>query len=724
MRLILNISNLGNNGDCKSITDLFDFEPMIVARCNLIKRQVTFIYSKKIWNKEKITNYVTSLGFKINDNKAKSRKPKIELHSFLLLFSIIVSLPIFYNMLTYLPDSVEIKSQLLISPFSDASVQLIWASLLQVGVLAYLYLRLVNGYKEKFLTTSLLLVLATSGLFILSIVNIVSQDIDISNYNQYIYFDFCSLVIIIYLISKTLQHKIESYRINIQEATKPFIIDNVITISDNQETTKALKDVQVGDIIKVKNQSFVPLDGIVVSPNAYFNQAIVTNNYRPLHVKQGDNVSSGSINIGQDVILEVTQSNTSSILEKMVKHIDIVNVKSNVVDERLNRITNLLSLSVVGVAILSVILSISVFNIDVITALKTSLCLIIIFSPCSLILATPLPLLIGLSKLENAGITCHNQEALLIANECNNVVFIHSGILTQGTPSVEHFETTHKKFVHLLYTLEKHSMYPLAQTICQYLESLGAKLINEVKIEISPLGFVKGTLLREIYYFGTLPMLASLNLVNEEVTTYYDEQSKHGRTCLFFVYNSQIVAKLSLEDKLRNTASAACKLLKNDHTLYIFSPANKQVVLEHTKKLNILDDNIYAQLSPTTKLQTLENIQKKGKVLFIGDSVNDAPANIRSDLSLSFKIPGRLSAPTTDITIYNQDLTLVPRFLKFCGLIKSCIYQNMYISILIPLLFIPLIYLDYITLLGAVAVMLAESFGVAFNAFRIRFKKI
>jgi len=713
--LSLYVSDFTSSKDAIRLEDIFNYEIGISLKASFTRSKLSFRYEPKLWNNEKIKDYLTVLGYHLID-KPKQKAVRLDPHEVLFLLLLFIGLPILIHDYCLI-NKIKIISDIKI----DVIIQSLLAGIFILALTTFYIKKIFSSIKEKVIKSSIPLLIGVIGLYGTSIYAIINHEITYDIYLGNIKYFYIVLISLLFVFTKIVQHQIMVYTLDIKTAANLYA-PNTVNKQVGEEIIKVeLKDLVKGDIIVCYPGQMVPVDGKLVEDNIYFDASIVSGDYRPAHKHTNDQILAGNIVLRDTIHLQVLDTTDDSFLIRMQKLMEIKRSSKNQTTRTLERITPWVILSCATIGLLSFLIRVFFLRQDVYDNLITLFSIMIVAIPMGGVLSVAIPLLFGLGKSNGQGIICNNQEVFLDLKHIFNVVYSYNGVVTQGNFKVV-TNNIPSDYNNLIYSIEKHSKYYVSSSLVEYYESLKANLITNLSFEDLDGGRVKVSYNGDSYYVGSYRFISTL--INDPVAKIWSintEALSKKQIPLFFVKNNEYIGYLCLEDQLRASIRSTIILTKQSGLVpYVLLTDNKIDKKALSDRISLNEDNIVYCETIQDKIQFLQKLKNDSGVCFVGDSLSDAPLNIRADVSFCMKVPYRQYAPTTSVTLLNQDVTMIPRFIRYANNLNKIIFINKVLSIVLPLISLILVLFNIMNLLWITVSIVIALILITFNSFRLR----
>ncbi len=442
------------------------------------------------------------------------------------------------------------------------------------------------------------------------------------------------------------------------------------------------EEVNVGDIIIVKQGEKVALDGIVISGEASLNTASLTGESKLLKVKENDNIISGSINEKGLIEVKVTEKYENSTVKRILELVENATDKKAKTETFVNKASRIYTPIVVALALAVAIFLPLILNIQYSESIYRALIFLVVSCPCAIVISVPLSYFTGIGKASKSGILIKGSNYLDSLKNIGEIVFDKTGTLTKGEFGVEEIKPYSSKYTEneiLEYAAlgESLSNHPIAIAI---LKEYG-KVIEKDKIinfeEVSGKG-IKYKIENKEVKIGNSDFTGAKN------------EDKIG-TVIYVKIDDEIAGDIVLNDILKpETKEAIGKLKSLGIKTKMFTGDNKDIAKKIGNEIEI--DEIRSEMLPQDKYNEVEKIinkkrETKEKVAFVGDGINDSPVLALSDIGISMGGIGASSAiEASDVVIMTDDLIKIEEAINISKKTNKIIMQNLLFALLIKVL--------------------------------------
>ena len=479
------------------------------------------------------------------------------------------------------------------------------------------------------------------------------------------------MVITLYTIGKILEEKaINNSRNSIKDLMD--LTDKTVNIKVGKEVKNILvEDVKVGDILLVKKGEKIGVDGIIKSGTSSIDSSMLTGESEPVFIKEGDKVLSGSINLGDVILVRATSTFEDSTVSKILEMLESATDKKTKTETIVSKGSKIYTPVVLVLSIL-VMIVLPFFGVNLSSSIYRGLTFLVISCPCAIAISVPLSYFTGIGVCSKNGILVKGSNYLDSLSSAKNIIFDKTGTLTNGTFKVTSIDIKDEEktdeynkddIMEILLMGESLSDHPIAKSIM----STSGKFVDNSRVENY----------KEISGKGITFVLdgKQVSIGNNKIDECTETASIHMHI------NGKHVASIFINDGIKeNTSSVIKSLQKNDIKTYMFTGDKKDVALEIGGMLGI--DEIKYEMLPTDKFKAYESVEKSGPTIFVGDGINDAPVLKRSSVGISMGSVGSDQAiEASDIVILNDDLEKIPLGISISKYTKHIIKENLIFAI-------------------------------------------
>ncbi len=532
---------------------------------------------------------------------------------------------------------------------------------------------------------------------------------------DYLFFETTASIITLVLLGNYMEDaSIQSTQRAVKSLAKSQkVMANMIAFDDkHQEQIFPVENTQLrtGDLILIKNGEQVPIDCKILWGDASVNESIITGESIPVIKQKRDTLIGGSLLESGVIKAQVTATGGDTILSGILKMVQDAQGQKPPMQKLADRISAVFVPLVIGIALLTFILTFTVADKSLGTSLMRAIAVLVISCPCAMGLATPAAIAVGLGRAAKNGILFRNAATLESFKTIKQVVFDKTGTLTTGNFVVAQYHTTidDTLFKQIAFSLEKFSNHPIATSVATHWktnEALKWKTIDEVKGSGMRATDAEGN----VYEAGSYKMMPD-NFAN-------------GNHNIFISKNKNLLGWIDVGDDIRPEAKEVIQWFKNKNIKTILLSGDRQEKCETVaKQLGI--DEVIAQQSPQQKLEKIAALNAEMPTAMVGDGINDAPALAKATIGISLSEATQIAMQSSDVILMGQGLKNLPQAMGLGKHTYITIKQNLFWAFIYNIVAIPIAAFGLLTPTVAALAMGLSDVVLAINSVRLFVKKV
>ncbi len=585
-----------------------------------------------------------------------------------------------------------------------------------------------------------LVALSTGIAYIYSVVITLFPDLlQKQGIRGHVYFEASAVIITFILMGKMLEERAKS---KTSSALKKLIGLQVKTVTaimpGGEQKEISISNVIPGNILLVRPGDKIPVDGTVISGSSFIDESMISGEPLPVEKTINSEVFAGTINQKGSFRLLAEKTGDETLLAQIIRAVKEAQGSKAPIQHLVDKIAGVFVPVVITIALLSgVIWYLSGIENALTHSLLAIVTVLIIACPCALGLATPTAIMVGIGKGADNGILIKDADSLETAHKINAVVLDKTGTITMGQPVVNNLlwknNLKKEKYSNILYAIQKNSEHPLADPVAVHLEN-NETVRNSVQVNIESLiGMgVKALVDEEEYYIGNRRLLTEYNIIaDKELEDFAVKRLEEANTVSYFTDAKQVLAVISIADKLKESSKKAVKQLNNmGIEIHMLTGDNETTARSIASEAGI--KSFKAEILPQAKHDFIKQLQNQGKtVAMVGDGINDSQALAQADISIAMGKGSDIAIDVAKMTIISSDLTKIARAIKLSRYTARTIKQNLFWAFIYNIIGIPvaagLLYPFTGFLLNPViagAAMALSSVSVVSNSLRLRYKSL
>ena len=417
----------------------------------------------------------------------------------------------------------------------------------------------------------------------------------------------------------------------------------------------AISDLVAGDIVQLRPGERLPADGVLRDGTAIVDESMITGEPIPATKQAGDRLIGGTVNGAGALQMEVTRTGAETVLSQIIRMVESAQGAKLPVQALVDRVTMVFVPVVIGVAVLTVLVWL-VFGPDLSFALIAGVSVLIIACPCAMGLATPTSVMVGTGRGAELGVLFRKGTALQLLDQVTTVAFDKTGTLTEGRPVLSTVETVGdwqaESALPLAAALEQNSEHPIAQAILDGARGRGLSLPEVSGFQsLTGLG-VRGVVAGQDVLLGAARLMAQEGVDVAPLAEQAETLAGQGHSPLYLAVDGALAALITVADPAKPGARAMIAALKaRGLRVAMISGDARATAQAIGQDLGITD--IVAEVMPDGKVAALARLRRGGgKLAFVGDGINDAPALAEADVGIAI-------GTGTDIAVESADVVLM-----------------------------------------------------------------
>ena len=437
-----------------------------------------------------------------------------------------------------------------------------------------------------------------------------------------------------------------------------------------------LDDIEVGDIILIRDGEKIGVDGVVIEGHGLVDTSSVTGESMPVEVENGSEIISSSIVKEGIIKIRAKKEFEDSVAAKIMELIEDSAASKSDSERTITKFARIYTPIVVGTAVLIALIPPIFFNGAWDDYLIRAATFLVLSCPCALVLSVPLSFMSGLGLASENGILIKGSQYFERLKESTVLLSDKTGTLTTGEFEVKDIifygDYDKEQILDYIYNIELMSTHPIARGIVNSLNrsedrNLFKKVINEKGLGVKAIGQNDQEIkIGSSRYIGI-------------------DKGDENRS-IYLSIDGNLAAEVLIEDQIKEGSKDTISYLKNHFKeIAVVSGDNEKSVKDSSKALGLT--NCYYEVMPDEKLEIMRNYQKEGhKAVFVGDGINDAPVLSNADVGISMgESASDLAIESSDILVVNGEFSQMQRLMKITELTNNTVKQNIIFIMLVKI---------------------------------------
>lgn len=503
-----------------------------------------------------------------------------------------------------------------------------------------------------------------------------------------VYFEISALLIVFILLGQWLEEKTKSRASSAIQKLLHLQAKTAIVIRGGKQEIVSVKSLKIGDIVMVKPGEKIAVDGEIIEGQTTVDESMVTGESLPVTKRVGDDVIGSTINKNGSIQVRATKVGSDTLLAQIIELVRRAQSSRAPIQKFADTIAGYFVPAVLVIAIVTFNVWYVFLGASFTTAMLFAVAVIVIACPCALGLATPTAIMVGTGRGARLGILIKGGEVLESARKVDYVLFDKTGTITEGKPKVTDILGNENEALLFAASLEAKSEHPLAEAILNKAESnnVDTKKVTHFNA-IEGVG-ISGEVGKDVILVANRRYFTEQGIKVKQPTQ-LDKLEKEGKTLALVAKNSLHIGTIAIQDtpkaqakdtiqELQQMGLKVC-MISGDNTATAKAIANKVGITE-----------VIAEVMPQDKAQHVQAFKQKGRVVFVGDGINDAPALAEADLGIAMGSGTDIAIESGGIVLVKSKLEDVVRALKLSQKTFARIQLNLFWAFVYNVIGIPI----------------------------------
>ncbi len=449
----------------------------------------------------------------------------------------------------------------------------------------------------------------------------------------------------------------------------------------------AVDSLEVGQVVLVKPGERIPVDGVVLQGQSAIDQSSVTGESVPIDKAKGDQVFAGSLNGYGSLSITVTKKASHSTIAQMIQLVTEAQAKRSPSEQFSDWFGHRYTIFVLVGSAASLCIFI-LFGLPYSEAFYKAATLLVVASPCAIVISVPAAILSALASSAKKGILFKGGGALETFGKATIVAFDKTGTLTTGLMKVTDAVVvtgTQSDFLNIATALESHSEHPLAKSILEYTALQPTTTLEVETPNALPGKGMVGMIDGKRFWAGNTKMFDALQVTAPpSVLAELKKFEEAGKTTIMVGQDETVLGIFAIADTVRESAASAVAAMRTGgiKRVVMLTGDNESVAHQVAKQIGIAQGDVYASLLPADKVACIETLHKEGVVAFVGDGVNDAAALATAHVGIAMGSAGSdVALEAADVALLANDLHVLIKARALSSRTNTIIKQNLYFAV-------------------------------------------
>lgn len=574
---------------------------------------------------------------------------------------------------------------------------------------------------------------STFALFAMTDAQVRGDAAAVMSYMHEFYFESAAMILALITLGKMLEARSKGKTTDALKSLMKLAPKTATVERNGAEMTVPIEQVAKDDVFLVRPGESIPVDGMVIDGSSAVDESTLTGESIPVDKAAGSQVSAGTMNRSGFIRCKATRVGEDTTLSQIIRMVSDAAATKAPIAKVADKVSGVFVPAVITIAAITVAAWL-IAGETVGFALARGISVLVISCPCALGLATPVAIMVGNGMGAKNGILFKTAVSLEETGKAQIVALDKTGTITRGEPRVTDIipagGISETELLSAAYALEKKSEHPLARAITQRAEQEKLTAFEVERFEALPGNGLTASLDGAELLGGSFKFISGQIAVSDETAKRAERLSEEGKTPLLFARGGALIGIIAVADVIKDDSPQAIEQMRNMGIhVVMLTGDNERTAKAIGAKAGV--DEVIAGVLPDGKESVIRSLKEKGKVIMVGDGVNDAPALTGADIGIAIGAGADVAIDAADVVLMKSRLSDVPAAIRLSRATLRNIHENLFWAFIYNTIGIPLAAGVFISVLGwqlnpmfAAAAMSLSSFSVVTNALRLNFVRI
>lgn len=503
-----------------------------------------------------------------------------------------------------------------------------------------------------------------------------------------VYFESAAFITVFVLLGDTMEERMHNNASNALKKLMDLQVKSANVLRDGHFVSVPLDQVVTGDIIQVKPGQKVPVDGVITTGQTTVDESMITGESMPVTKKAGDEVVGSTINGDGAIQFRATKVGKDTMLSQIVAMVKKAQTSHAPIQNLTDKISGIFVPIILIIAIVTFVAWYAFFGATAVQAMLFAVAVVVIACPCALGLATPTALMVGTGRAAKMGVLIKDGQALEEIDDVKTVVFDKTGTITVGKPSVTDIIGDQDQVLKVAASLEASSEHPLALAVMNKAKKADVTPTKVTDFQAIEGKGVQATFDGQTAFVGNEKLLADGQISAGMKQQMVDLQNQ-AKTVILVGLEKQVIGLIAIQDSPKPTSAQAIAELKvRGLKTVMLTGDNERVAQAIAHQVGI--DQVIANVLPNEKAEHVQDLEKDGKVAFVGDGINDAPALTIANVGIAMGSGTDIAIDSGSIVLVQNDLRGVVRALDISKKTFNRIKLNLFWALIYNVIGVPI----------------------------------
>ena len=578
------------------------------------------------------------------------------------------------------------------------------------------------------LGSSAAFIYSTYALFAMTDAQVHGDSQKVMEYMHEFYFESAAMILTLITLGKMLEARAKGRTTDALKSLMKLSPKTVNVKRGEVQEEIPIEQVKIGDIFVVLPGETIPVDGVIVKGNSAINESALTGESIPVDKQVGDGVSAGTTNQSGYLECEASRVGEDTTLSQIIQMVSDASATKAPIAKVADKVSGVFVPVVMTIAAITILVWLLCGE-SVGFALARGISVLVISCPCALGLATPVAIMVGSGMGAKNGIMFKTAVSLEETGKAAVVALDKTGTITAGSPVVTDIIPAkgidREELLSIANALEAKSEHPLAKAVTVYSQENKVATREITEFQAVPGNGLTGKLENATVSGGNLEFISKHTKIEDAGKQTARQLATQGKTPLFFAKDNTFLGMIAVADVIKEDSPRAVKELQNmGIEVVMLTGDNEETANAIGAQAGV--DKVIAGVLPQGKEAVIQKLQKKGKVIMVGDGINDALALTRADIGIAIGAGTDIAVDAADVVLMKSTLADVPAAIRLSRKTLKNIHENLFWAFIYNVIGIPLAAGIWIPVFGwklnpmfGAAAMSLSSFCVVMNALRL-----
>ena len=501
--------------------------------------------------------------------------------------------------------------------------------------------------------------------------------------NANVYFESAAVIVTLILLGRYLETKAKGRTSQAIQHLLGLQPKTARMIENGQVREVEIAQVQLGMQLLIQPGEKIPVDASVIDGQSFVDESMITGEPIPVAKTVGMTVVAGTINQQGSLTIQATAVGANTVLSQIIRMVEQAQGSKLPIQGLVDRVTMWFVPVVMGLALITFAVWLFFGPEPALTlSLVNAVAVLIIACPCAMGLATPTSIMVSTGRGAELGILFKQGEALQQLQETQIVAVDKTGTVTEGKPTLTDFvvldSSQTAQILQAVASVEAKSEHPIAVAIVQHAQQQGLELFPVEQFQALTGYGVEASVNQQQIHLGAARLMQQLGLDVEAFSEQVQQLAEQGKTPIYAAIDHKLVAILVVSDPIKPTSYTAIQSLHQLGLKVAMITGDHHITAQAiAKQLGI--DEVIAEVLPEGKVNAVQALQQKyGKLAFVGDGINDAPALAAADVGIAVGTGTDVAIESADVVLMSGNLQGVSNAIALSQATIRNIRQNLF----------------------------------------------